>query len=48
MSVAVNGRVGRRVACLLNEGGTMMEAFDLEGDGDDIEGEEAEDADVEV
>ena len=46
MSLAVNGRIGRRVACLLNDGGTMMESFDLEGDGEDVEIDE--DAEVEV
>ncbi|KAJ3750355.1 anaphase-promoting complex, cyclosome, subunit 4-domain-containing protein [Lentinula detonsa] len=36
VSLAVNGRVGRRVACVLDSNGTTLETFDLEGD----EGEE--------
>jgi len=32
VSLAVNGRVGRRVACVLDNKGTMLETFDLEGD----------------
>ncbi|KAF4572895.1 hypothetical protein EYR36_007405 [Pleurotus pulmonarius] len=38
VSVAVNGLAGRRVACVLNEEGVVMEGLDLEGDGEDIEG----------
>jgi anaphase-promoting complex subunit 4 len=38
--VALNGRVGRRIACLVNETGSTLEAFDLEGDGEDGDGEE--------
>ncbi|KAJ4486184.1 anaphase-promoting complex, cyclosome, subunit 4-domain-containing protein [Lentinula aciculospora] len=37
VSLAVNGRVGRRVACVLDSKGTTLETFDLEGDE---EGEE--------
>lgn len=37
MSLAVNGRVNRRVACVLDASGTRMESFDLEGDGEDME-----------
>jgi anaphase-promoting complex subunit 4 len=44
--LAVNGRVGRRVACILDEVGSTMEALDLEGEGEDIEGEEDADADA--
>ncbi|KAF9069043.1 anaphase-promoting complex, cyclosome, subunit 4-domain-containing protein [Rhodocollybia butyracea] len=32
VSLAVNGRVGRRVACVLDNKGTTLETFDLEGD----------------
>lgn len=39
MSLAVNGRAGRRVACVLDDKGTTMEALDLEGDGEDMEAE---------
>jgi len=42
VSLAVNGRVGRRVACVLGSKGTTMETLDLEGDGDDMEAESAE------
>lgn len=37
--MAVNGRVGRRVACVLDGTGTSMESFDLEE-------EDAEDMDI--
>lgn len=37
VSIAVNGRSGRRVACVLDDKGLTMESFDLEGDGDDGE-----------
>lgn len=37
VSLAVNGRVNRRVACVLDASGTRMESFDLEGDGEDME-----------
>ena len=43
VSLAVNGRAGRRVACLLNSKGTTMEVLDLEGEGEGEE--EAEGAD---
>ncbi|KAJ6575135.1 anaphase-promoting complex, cyclosome, subunit 4-domain-containing protein [Mycena capillaripes] len=39
VSVALNGRVGRRVACVLDGQGTNMETLDLEGDGEQ-EGDE--------
>ncbi|KAF5390354.1 hypothetical protein D9757_002903 [Collybiopsis confluens] len=38
VSLAVNGRVGRRVACVLDNEGMYLETFDLEGD----EGEDGE------
>lgn len=36
-SMALNGRVGRRVACVLDSTGTSMESFDLEGEVEDME-----------
>jgi anaphase-promoting complex subunit 4 len=39
VSLAVNGRVGRRVACVLDNRRTTMQTLDLEGDGDDMEAE---------
>ncbi|KAJ3575641.1 hypothetical protein NP233_g977 [Leucocoprinus birnbaumii] len=36
-SMAVNGRIGRRVACVLDSSGTVMESFDLEGEVEDME-----------
>ncbi|KAA1468251.1 hypothetical protein DENSPDRAFT_877957 [Dentipellis sp. KUC8613] len=38
VSLAVNGRAGRRVACVLDEEGLVLEALDLEGE----EGEETD------
>ncbi|KAI0068360.1 hypothetical protein BV25DRAFT_1793503 [Artomyces pyxidatus] len=38
-SLAVNGRLGRRVACVLDLKGTVLEVVDLEGDGEDEEEE---------
>lgn len=40
MSVAVNGRVGRRVVCVLDGDGTRMEVLDMEGE--ELDGEDAE------
>ncbi|PFH54494.1 hypothetical protein AMATHDRAFT_134140 [Amanita thiersii Skay4041] len=40
--LAVNGRVGRRVACVLDGKGTTVETFDMEGEGDEMETEEEE------
>ncbi|KAJ6519839.1 anaphase-promoting complex, cyclosome, subunit 4-domain-containing protein [Mycena sanguinolenta] len=39
VALALNGRVGRRVACVLDEQGTNMETLDLEGDAEQ-EGDE--------
>ncbi|KAJ6610891.1 anaphase-promoting complex, cyclosome, subunit 4-domain-containing protein [Mycena sp. CBHHK59/15] len=39
VSVALNGRVGRRVACVLDGQGTNMETVDLEGDGEEGDAE---------
>lgn len=37
VSVAVNGRKGRRVGCVLDGTGSVLECIDLEGDGEDME-----------
>ena len=37
VSLALNGRTGRRVACVLDSSGTQLESFDLEGEGEDME-----------
>ena len=37
ISVALNGRKGRRVGCVLDGTGTMLECIDVEGDGEDME-----------
>ena len=37
--MAVNGRAGRRVACVLDGEGTGLEMFDMEGDDEDGEEE---------
>lgn len=37
MSLALNGRAGRRVACIMDSTGTTLESFDLEGDAEDME-----------
>ncbi|KAJ3508934.1 hypothetical protein NLJ89_g5481 [Agrocybe chaxingu] len=34
VSLALNGRTGRRVACVLDSTGTALESFDVEGEGD--------------
>ena len=39
LSLAVNGRAGRRVACVLDGEGTGLEMFDMEGDDEDGEEE---------
>lgn len=44
VSVAVNGRVGRRVVCVLDGEGTTIEVLDMEGE--ELEGEE--EAEMEV
>lgn len=38
VSFALNGRVGRRVVCVLDSKGVTMESFDLE-EGEDVEEE---------
>jgi anaphase-promoting complex subunit 4 len=39
VTLAVNGRVGRRTACVLDERGLKLETFDLES-GDEMDVEE--------
>ena len=41
-TMAVNGRVGRRVACVLDDSGTSLEIFDMEGEDDEEEGDEGD------
>ncbi len=43
VSLALNGRAGRRVACVLDSTGTSLESFDLEGEADDEAVEDAGD-----
>ena len=38
----MNGRVGRRVACVLDDAGLSLEILDLEGEAEEEEEEEAE------
>ncbi|KAI0094909.1 anaphase-promoting complex, cyclosome, subunit 4-domain-containing protein [Irpex rosettiformis] len=44
VSLAVNGRIGRRVACILDKGGLTLEVLDMEGEDsqEDEEDEEME------
>ncbi|KAF8445957.1 anaphase-promoting complex, cyclosome, subunit 4-domain-containing protein [Boletus edulis BED1] len=44
VSLAVNGRVGRRVVCVLDGEGTTMEVLDMEGE--ELEGEEESEMEV--
>ncbi|KAI0312628.1 anaphase-promoting complex, cyclosome, subunit 4-domain-containing protein [Amylostereum chailletii] len=44
VTLAVNGRSGRRVACILDVDGGVLEVLDLEGDGEEEEEEEEEEA----
>ena len=48
VALSVNGRKGRRVACVLGEGGTALEVFDMEGEEDDDEDEDEEEAEQEA
>jgi anaphase-promoting complex subunit 4 len=41
-ALAVNGRVGRRVACVVGEDGMTLEVFDMEGE-DEGDNDTAED-----
>lgn len=43
--LCVNGRVGRRVACVLDDVGLSLEILDMEGEGDEEEDEEEMDED---
>ena len=43
MSLAVNGRAGRRVACVLGEEGLALEVFDMEGEEDEGDEDIADD-----
>ena len=45
MTLAVNGRVGRRVSCVLDEAGLTLEVLDMEGDEEETE--EAEEGEAE-
>jgi len=40
VTLAVNGRVGRRVACVLDSAGQALEILDMEGEGEEDESEE--------
>ncbi|TBU35229.1 anaphase-promoting complex, cyclosome, subunit 4-domain-containing protein [Dichomitus squalens] len=42
VTLAVNGRSGRRVSCVLDEAGLSLEVLDMEGDEEELELEEAE------
>lgn len=46
VSLAVNGRVGRRVVCVLDVNQSMLEVLDLEGDDAEDETVEHEEDDV--
>lgn len=37
VTLAVNGRVGRRVACVLDDSGLALEILDMEGEEDEAE-----------
>ncbi|KAF4623938.1 hypothetical protein D9613_001828 [Agrocybe pediades] len=41
VTIALNGRINRRVACVLDSTGTTLESFDLEGDAEDEEDADA-------
>lgn len=40
VTLAANGRVGRRVACVLDGGGLGLEVLDMEGEEEEEEEEE--------
>ena len=42
VSLALNGRIGRRVACILDRKEGVLEALDIEGETDDDEWDEDE------
>lgn len=37
VTLAVNGRIGRRIACVLDNKGSTMEILDMEGNGEEME-----------
>ena len=41
MTLAVNGRTGRRVACVLDRAGSSLEVVDIEGEEEETEVEES-------
>ena len=41
LTLAVNGQIGRRVACVLDGDGIQLESFDMEAEDDTYETEEA-------
>ena len=45
VSLALNGRTGRRVACVLDQTEGVLEVLDIEGETDDEEWDEDEDGD---
>lgn len=45
MSLSVNGRAGRRIACVLDGEGNELEMLDMEGDGEEEEAEGEVEAD---
>ncbi|KAI0286967.1 anaphase-promoting complex, cyclosome, subunit 4-domain-containing protein [Russula aff. rugulosa BPL654] len=47
VSLALNGRIGRRVACILDRKEGVLEVLDIEGETDDEEWDEEEDGDEE-
>ncbi len=43
VSLALNGRIGRRVACILEHKEGILEVLDIEGESDDEKWDEDED-----
>lgn len=46
VSLAVNGRIGRRIACVLDNKGSTMEVLDMEGSAEEMELEENAETDA--
>ena len=44
VTLAVNGRTGRRVACVRDEAGLRLEVLDMEGEEEEVDLEEAGEA----
>lgn len=44
VTLAVNGRAGRRVSCVLDGTGVAVEVLDMEGEDEELELEEEEEA----